>query len=348
MNKQTVILGLAALAFVGVSIVWLAGGFNNKVPPGMRAVDADVVADFTVDESSYVPSVTVPAQIMAENITQISAQTMAEVKAIAVKAGSTVKAGELLVQLDDAAAKTALAQAKAQSEGAKAHMMRAEQALKRAESLWQNQLIAKDAYEQAITTMSAAEAALRAANEQVASTEVTLAYTRITAPIDGVVVDKLVNQGDRAMPGQPLLNLYSATSLQVQVPLAESQAVALNLKDILAVTVPSLKKTMTGQVNEIVPMADGGSRTFLIKLTIAAQSSQLRPGMYAQVALPQKPQSRILIPKAYVQSHGQLTMVTAVIEGEPQKRYVRLGPVVAEQVTVISGLTAGEQLLLPE
>jgi hypothetical protein len=102
------------------------------------------------------------------------------------------------------------------------------------------------------------------------------------------------------------------------------------------------------EVDEIVPSADPGSRSFLVKVGLR-ESSGLFPGMFGRLLIPIGQTHKIYIPPKAVTQVGQLHFVIVKTELGDVRRYVRLGARAdADRVQVISGLASGEKILLPE
>ena len=112
-----------------------------------------------------------------------------------------------------------------------------------------------------------------------------LSFAEIRSPVSGRVVDRLAEPGDTAVPGRPLLRIYDPTVLRVEVPLRESLAVRLTVGTPLKVSVPSLEQEFEGVIDEIVPFAEPGARTLLIKVRLP-YDARLYAGMFARAAFP--------------------------------------------------------------
>ena len=133
------------------------------------------------------------------------------------------------------------------------------------------------------------------------------------------MVDRLAEPGDTAVPGQPLLRIYDPSLLRVEVPVRESLAVDLRLGQALPVEVPALESRLDGTVDELVPFAEPGARTLLVKVRLPRTESRLVAGMYARVA---------------------------DAEGRLERRLVTTGERLGDEIEVLSGLREGERVLL--
>jgi hypothetical protein len=114
--------------------------------------------------------------------------------------------------------------------------------------------------------------------------------------------------------------------------------------------VPALGAPVEGRIDEIVPFAERGARTLLVKVSLPRSDARLFAGMFARVAIPAGERRRLLVPEAAVERVGQLAFVTVVTqEGAPERRLVTTGELAAEGlVEVLSGLRAGERVATGE
>ena len=119
----------------------------------------------------------------------------------------------------------------------------------------------------------------------------------------------------------------------------------LEIKQVFQLSIIALGRLFEAVVDEIVPSADPGSRTFLVKVRLAS-SSGLFPGMFGRLLIPIGQTKKIYIPQKAVTHVGQLNFVMVRTNQGPVRRYVRLGSRTPDDhVEIISGLSQGEQIL---
>lgn len=172
----------------------------------------------------------------------------------------------------------------------------------------------------------------------------------ITAPFNGVVVERLVDTGDMVNPGMPLLTIEKAP-YYLEVSVDERKQSQIKIGNTLAVTIDALQsnKPLQGKVTEITPKVDPASRTIQVKIQIPQQQTgKLKSGMFGYAVFPEGNEKGIFIPKQAIYYWSQLTAVFVVDEkGIAHLRYIQLGE---EQpnghVEVLSGLNSGERIVL--
>ena len=196
------------------------------------------------------------------------------------------------------------------------------------------------------TARQASRAELVRLKRQKDEAQTALSYSKLTAPIAGRIVERLADPGDTARQGEPLLRMYDPTTLRLEASVRESVASKLSKGQRLTAEIDALKKQYPVVVDEIVPSADPGSRSFLVKVSLT-DGVGLYPGMFGRLMIPIGQTEKITIPLAAVTRVGQLEFVIVKTEQGAVRRYVRLGKHSPEkQVEVISGLKAGDKIVI--
>jgi RND family efflux transporter MFP subunit len=188
---------------------------------------------------------------------------------------------------------------------------------------------------------------LERARRAVAEAQAQLDYTRIVAPMSGTVVDRYVEAGDTVVPGQALLRLFNPGRLRVIALLRESLIGRVRQGQPIGARIDALDLEVEAVVEEIVPSADPGSRTFQIKALLPAQAD-LYPGMFARLEIPLGVEDKLLVPRAALLHSGQLTFLYVDGPAGPERRTVRTGMVRGAEVEVISGLRPGAEIVVPD
>ncbi len=342
------LLPIFAILALLLIIAWMAGAFRARVAPDVLPVRAGaaILNDaFTVERIEVAVTEPVPATIGARQATTISSRIIARITRILVRAGESVTQGQLLLELERSDLESRLSQSKQQVLAVGARLTAAQLSLERAENLQRQGLVARAVLDEARANHDSLQAQLASAQRAAEEAEVAISYTEIRSPIDGRVVDRFAEPGDTASPGERLLSLYNPLSLRIDAAVRESLALSLRLGQNLRAEVPVFGRTLDVQIEELVPAADPGSRSFLVKARIGVQDD-LMPGMYARLLIPAGNETLLLIPPGLVSGFGQLDVVWVYRNGQPERRFVRLGRQLGpDRVEVISGLEAGDVLI---
>ena len=343
---KKIILPLLAIAALLLMIAWMAGLFVEKIPPGINTiVQANTGEPIAVTVSDVIIIENVPASVEATQATLISSRLMARIIAVKVRAGDTVERGDLLLELENSDIKAQVQQADARIRATAARLKEARQNLGRTQELQEGGVMSVADLDKALANHETLVADLTGAKQVLEEAKTDLSYTEIVAPFGGRVVDRFAEPGDTAQPGTKLLALYNPLSLRVEAHVREHLALNLEVGQPLQVEIPSLNKIVDAVIQERVPAADPGSRSFLVKAGVAFDKNML-PGMYARLLVPAGTAKQMLIPADRVVHVGQLDLVWVYQDGHSYRRFVRIGQVVQDgQVEILSGLAEGDMVL---
>jgi RND family efflux transporter MFP subunit len=195
-------------------------------------------------------------------------------------------------------------------------------------------------YEQAKGAVQQGEGAVEAASSVARE-------SRVTAPFAGRVASRLVEAGDLAAPGRPLVTIESATGrrLVVQVPAGTVAASGLKAGQKLAVRIDGTTSDLTGTVVEMSPGADAVSHTFTATLELAG--APVATGLTGRATLDAAVRSSVLVPESAVLASGGVTLVALKDEaGKARTRVVTTGASQGGKVEILSGLSGGETVLV--
>jgi len=341
------------LAFAGgvtVLLMWLAGTFAPKVATNGTAVRSEEpeVAGRVVEASVIrIPLVeSAVGTIRAVHETTIGSKLMARVVEVELKAGQQVRAGDVLLRLDDADLQAKLEQAQAAATSAEAAHAQAISDEKRYSSLLKSNAASRQDYEKTATAMKSTEAELRRAKEMINEVQATLDWATVRSPMDGTVIDKKIDVGDLVTPGQMLVTLFDPKRMQVVASVRESLAQRLEVGQDIGVEIEGLKEHCTGTISEIVPEAQAASRAFQVKVTGPCPAG-IYTGMFARMLIPLQEEDVLVVPRGAVRYVGQLELVDVAAHRHAVRRAVRTGRTFGDNVEVLSGLRAGEAVVVP-
>jgi RND family efflux transporter MFP subunit len=343
---------LVGVAVITGAVIWLSGGLGDRVPAGKIEHPAegrppDGVA--TTVELRHEPAVEwATGSLASARHTAVASRILARIEALRVAAGDEVAEDDELVVLDARDLQARVEQVREALRGARAELDFARTEKGRTEELLKKGVTTRQRFDQAVSAFRVAEAAVDRLKRSLEEAMTALSYTVIRAPVAGRVVDRLAEPGDMASPGQPLLRIYDPRVLRVEVPVRESLAVRLAVGQGLGVEVSALGAVVDGVIDEIVPLAETGARTLLVKVRLPSDPG-LFAGMFARVAVPAGRRSRLVLPAAAVERIGQLEFVTVLGRDEqPERRLVTSGEIdAAGGIEILSGLAEGERVLLP-
>jgi RND family efflux transporter MFP subunit len=346
---KLIVLFLGFSVGVIVLLLWLAGKFEKKVSTNIeRPRSESKIEGYVkrVQRMSLPMTESAVGSIRAVHETSIGSKLLARVMEVDLKAGAKVKAGDVLVRLDDTDLRAKLQQVNAAVASAEAVRNQAAADEKRAAQLVKSRTVSQQAYDQAVAAFRTAEADLRRAQAAVNEVQAMLDSATVRAPMDGTVIDKKVDVGDMVTPGQLLVTLFDPKQMQLVASVRESLTHRLQVGQSIGVRVEGLDKQCSGTVSEIVPESQSASRTFQVKVTGPCPTG-IYTGMFGRILIPLEEEEVLVVPRQAVRNVGQLELVEVVDNGQVSRRAIRTGRTLGENLEVLSGLTEGEQVVLP-
>ena len=340
---------LGALALLALLMGLLAGVFEEKIPPGrLPALPVPVDGVLAEVRLHLVPQIEqAVGTLQPKEETQVSSRIFGTIVGVGVREGDLVQEGSILVELDRRELTARVEQARQASAAAKARLEEARSSFERVSTLAERGVAAAAELDRVRATLESAQAQQHQAHKVVEEAETARSHAILRAPISGRVIHRMVEPGDTATPGSPLLHLYQPGSLRLEAHVRESLAAGLSTGDRLEVRIDALDRTLPAIVDETVPAADPGSRSFVVKAVIPSRS-ELYPGMFGRLLIPTGTVEHVSIPAAALRRVGQLEYVLVADDTGASRRYIRTGVASHDgRIEVLSGLRPGEQVVLP-
>lgn len=329
--------------------VLLSGGATVVCAANLAAVSAQAAG--TPSRTSF------DGTIEAVRQTVVAAQVPGAVVELAVKVGDRVQAGQLLLRLDARTADQSAAAVDAQVQAAQAALEVATREYQRQQQLHQKKYISQAALEQAEAQFKASKAQVTAQMAQAGAARTQSGLHTVRAPYAGIIAEVPVVLGDMAMPGKPLLTLYDPHALRVTAALPQSL-----LQPDIALAVQVELPGVAGAAQwpqplrvQVLPTVDAATHTVQIRADLPMGLSGVVPGQFARLWLPLADRAvaaavgrsgTVSVPLKAVVRRAEMTGIYVQGEGgQPRLRQVRLGRTTGDRVEVLSGLTAGENVI---
>ncbi len=331
LSRRTVV------AVVGAAIALLAGGylFLGKAV-GHAAVpktEAPIVASaFTVEPRTIDSVVTAAGALTSRNTSVLSSKVMGRVSHLGVQDGDQVSAGKLLIRIESGEITAQAVQAQAAYNNAKLQY-------ERIKSLFDAKASTQMEMDQATLGLETAQAGLTAAKSMES-------YTVITAPIAGQVVEKRINLGEMAMPGQPLLKIEDNRNLRLEVTVREQDILHIQPGKAVKVLIDAMPgREIAAKVSQVVSASDVRTHSFIVKVDVPAEKG-LITGMYGKAFFSIGKREAIVIPKSAVVEMSGITGVYVVsAEGTAVFQMVQPGNAIGNDLEVVSGLKKGDRVI---
>lgn len=274
------------------------------------------------------------ATLEAEDEATVNAKTGGVIEQVLAEEGERVRAGQVLAQLETDRLRLEVVRAKAALD-------KLEQDYKRNESVYQRNLVSREAYERTKFELEGARAAHDLAR-------LALRDAEVRAPFDGVVSQRHIKVGNMIQPGSPTFRVTRMDRLQAQIYVPERDIHKLAAGQPASLSVDAWPgKIFTGSILRVNPVVDAGTGT--VKVTVAMTQGQpaLKPGMFGRVEiLYDRHENALLIPRDAVLTEDARHSVFVVKDGRAQRRPVSLGYSDARHYEVLDGVAAGDQLVV--
>lgn len=314
-----------------------------------------------------------PGTVRARISTVISAKWMGYVREVHVNVGDRVREGQLLIDLDardlDAGSSRAEAareevrngipEADSAVASARSNLDLVQATFRRMKDLYDKKSLSDQEFDEATARLKAAELSLdmararRAqfdsklaqADQALRSAQVARSYASIHAPFAGVVTLKSAEQGTLAAPGAPLLAIEREI-YRLEASVEESKLRLVHTGQPVSVKLDGIERTFDSRVSEIVPSVDASARAYTVKIDLPVER-HLRSGMFGRAIFSLGSREALVIPTGAVVERGQLQSTFVIDDGAARMRLITLGARAGENVEVLSGLNAGDQVIFP-
>jgi membrane fusion protein, multidrug efflux system len=301
-------------------------GEKEKVP-----VPVSVMASAVGPISAYISST---ANLVAENEVEVLSEAEGRVASLLVEEGVSVRKGQPLVQLVRGDAEMVEAKARVRASNSRV-------AHERASEMFAKGLVSQGDYEK--TAMER-----EVADQELAEAQWRLSKTTIRAPFDGVITRRAVSPGKHVRPGEALFTVTDFDPLIARIYLAEKDVMGLREGQTVRLTMRAGEGTaFPGRIRQISPVVDTATGTVKVTVEAGDYPPSVRPGAFVSVDIVQQTRpSALVVPKEAVLRELQESHLFVALEGMAKKRTVTLGLEEGDRVEILTGLQAGESVIV--
>jgi RND family efflux transporter MFP subunit len=334
---------LAAACSGGEAGAPAAGGGRGAAPA--MPVEAITLAARPVDDASEFVGT-----LRSRRSTTIQPQAEGFLTRILVRSGDRVTPGQPLFEIDAATQQAAVASLESLRAARQADASFAQQQAARAKTLLDVGATSQQEFEQAAAAQKAADAQLKAVDEQIRQAQAELAYHRVTSPTAGIVGDVPVRQGDRVTRSTLLTTVEDNSGLEVYINVPVQQAAGLRVGLPVRLLDESGAVLVSQKISFVAPSVDDGTQTVLVKAPIPQQGLRFRTEQFVRAQIVFDTPSAVTVPLvSALRVNGQYFVF--IVEKGPggpvaRQRAVTLGRVVGNEYVVESGLQPGDQLIV--
>ncbi|MCP3964321.1 MAG: efflux RND transporter periplasmic adaptor subunit [bacterium] len=305
------------------------GGFSGG-GEGDRGVPVEVAAVARRPISSYLET---HGTLEAENEVDLVARTAGPIVELLTEEGKTVREGDVLARIDDR-------EIRAQLDVSRVRLEETRLAYERAKELQAGALVSQEALDQALANYQSAQGDFERLRVQ-------MLYTEITAPFDGLVVERYVKFAEHLSSGSRLFRLSDFDPLLCPIQVPERELPRLRVGQSARLEVEAWgEEAFAARVLRLSPVVDAATGTVKVTLEVAGRG-RLRPGMFASVYLEmERRPDALVIPKSALALDSLGDTVFVAAEGVAERRSLELGFQNENLLEVRAGLEEGEPVIV--
>jgi membrane fusion protein (multidrug efflux system) len=298
---------------------------------GEELIPVETTLAMTGDISSYI---LLSSNLETEEMADVYARVQGLVEQIYADEGEVVRKGQTLLKLEPE--EYAL-----EEERARVDYEQENSLFERKRTMFEKSLLSKEEFETAKFAKQAKEVLWKQA-------KLNLDYTRLSAPIDGVVGERLVRPGDRVQPSDKLFTVINQQELIAVVHIPEKEVGQIKNGQQAYITSQHLAdQNFSGRIKRVSPVVDPQSGTFKVTIGVADQSNSLRPGMFVNAhIITDTHEGTVLIPKTALVYENENLHVFVVRDSIATKVTLAAGYQDFEKIESLRGIDAGEKIIV--
>ena len=318
--KITISTIVAILLIVSLSFIFLHGNSSNGYIFKTTSIKNDSVSN----------TVTATGTLEATNTVVVGTQVSGVIEKLYVDFNSKVKKGQLIAELDDSTLRSSLENAEADIDNAQAELDYQTANFNRAKELYSTEFLSQSDYELANYNYKKSEAVLKSAKANLSKAERNLSYAMIYSPIDGIVLNREVEQGQTVASSMSTPELFTIVNdlitMQVETNVDEADIGQLELGQRVEFYVDAFSDlTFNGEVSEIrlQPNEFSNVITYTVIITMSNPELRLKPGMTATVTIYVEEANNVLVVSematSFTPNHQMLDDYMGQLSTEQQK-----------------------------
>jgi membrane fusion protein, multidrug efflux system len=334
MNK-IVVVG-AAVAVVGL----LGWGYKTKIANPTKATPAVVATaekknpslEFSSSDLWVVApgeinrSIPLTGSLKAVNQALLKAKIPGELKSFVLREGMSVKAGQVIAEIDATDAKSRIAEREAQLRSSVAQVEQAKRVVESNKALLEKNFISQNAFDLTKSNYDVAVATRDAIAQQLVQSKKSLSDTRVISPITGVIAERFVQPGEKLAIDARVVSVIDLSKMEIEAPVPSSDITSVTIGQTVTLQVEGVSGEQLGKITRIAPTTQSGTRSIPIYITLENKNPAIRGGMFAQGNLAvESKKNVIVIPLAALREAAGRNFVYVNADGVIAEREIKIG-----------------------
>ena len=310
-----------------------------------RAVNVRIA---TAEKKKIQPYLETTGTLKADEEVTVSSEVDGIVRQIKVDEGSSVNKGTLLVEINEIDYVLDWKRSEAALKQTEANLANAQAEYKRKNTLYQEELITRQQFDDITTKIALADAEMDRAKATLAISKEKLARTKVYSPLTGAVKEKRVSIGDYVRNGTPLLQLIKINPLKLNFTISEKDAASIKIGQEVAFSVDSYAdKKFKGRVSLLYPNVEEKTRTLQAEALVPNADHLLKPGFFASTLIyTAAPRAVVLAPITALLYDNAVIRIFVVDGDKARERVIKIGGKYGEFIEVLEGLKEMEQIVV--
>lgn len=332
-NKKKLYTGSIGAALILLGIAYFVFGNRNGHATVQKSEAPIMVTAETLQLKTIDAVVSAAGALSSRNTSVLSSKVMGKVITLTVNEGDYVSQGKLLARIESGEISAQVYQAQAAYNNAKLQY-------DRIKSLFDEKAATQMEMDQANLGFESGKAGLNAAKAMES-------YTIITAPIDGRIVEKRINLGEMALPGQPLFKIEDNKHLRLEVTVKEQDLRFIQQGKAVSIQIDAIPgEEIKGRVAQVVPASDIRTHSFVVKIDVPSDN-RLITGMYGKALFNIGKREVLLVPRTALVTMSGISGVYLVSqEGNAVFQMIQLGDHSGDSIEATTGLKTGDRVIV--
>jgi multidrug efflux system membrane fusion protein len=315
--------------------------------PADKTEDIRPVRSMVLSASNVGVNAEFPGEVRARFESRLGFRVGGKITARKVDVGSTVRRGQVLMQLDPQDLRLSQEQSMANLRAVETNRDLAKADMKRYQELRVKNFVSQAVIDGKVAAWQAAQASVDAAQAGYRGQANQAGYATLVSDLDGVVTAIEAEVGQVVAPGTPVVRVARMDEKEIVIGIPEDKVDALRrVADVTVRLWASPTAVIQGKIREVSPVADAATRTYAVKVSIPPATPDVRLGMTATVQFSSTSVTPLIaVPLTALHQEKNVTSVWLVENGAVRMTPVQMGGVTGNQILLVAGVNPGQTVV---